>query len=687
MFPVSKTLKKTKMAKEQAQHLPGIQNKQIFVPFFLFGKKRILLLPFLLMALNTPAQSLKSLLKQGEVAMKEKDYFAAAQIYNRVIRLDSLNPDFQYKYAEASRLNYDIAIAEHWYRKVYIKDNGRTYPEVTFWLGEILKSKAAYKEAKKMFNKFLQKNRRVKDESRQRLAQRAKIETEACELAQVLMRTPLPLKVEHLDTSVNSKVSEYAPIETDSLLYFSSLRNKGNRDEANHINYNKLYLARRNEERWTKATELDSIFNLQNVHTANTCFNHDHTRAYITRCEQVNSSTFSCVICVSEYNNGHWTAFRPLPEAVNAMGSNNTQPNIGWINKEEVLFFSSNRSGGKGGQDIWYCRIDKNGNCQPAVNAGEKINSPGDEICPFFVHQLQSLYFSSDWHKGMGGFDIFRSVWKQEFFAEPENAGYPVNSPLNDVYYSINSKNNRAYLSSNRLGSYFEEKQSCCNDIYSFAISPLEEPPAPVDSSQLLLQQMKVLVPLTLYFHNDEPEPRTKLTATKQNYKSTYENYTAMRNRYEREYTANLSGDQLLYAENRITNFFDDSVDAGMHDLDRFATLLEKVLDRGEHVKITMKGYCSPLASTDYNINLAKRRVCSLQNYFREYKNGLFLKYIDNNKEREGSIIFLEEDIGELPVSKVSDDVKDTRNSVYSPYAAAERKIQIIAVSYGSRKE
>lgn len=110
--------------------------------------------------------------------------------------------------------------------------------------------------------------------------------------------------------------------------------------------------------------------------------------------------------------------------------------------------------------------------------------------------------------------------------------------------------------------------------------------------------------------------------------------------------------------------------------------LLEQVLLRGEKVKITMKGYCSPLASTDYNVNLAKRRISSLRNYFIEYDGGKFVKYINNTNEKEGRIEFFNEDIGELPISKVSDDVKDVRNSVYSPFAAAEGKIQIIAISY-----
>ncbi len=94
---------------------------------------------------------------------------------------------------------------------------------------------------------------------------------------------------------------------------------------------------------------------------------------------------------------------------------------------------------------------------------------------------------------------------------------------------------------------------------------------------------------------------------------------------------------------------------AGLNDLEKFALLLEDVLRRGETVKITMKGFCSPLASTDYNVNLAKRRISSLQNYFREYKNGTFVQYIQNNK-----VIFFEENIGELPKSTASDDYYDT---------------------------
>jgi len=628
------------------------------------------------------AQSLKSLLKSAEEAKKDKDYFSASQYYNQIILIDSTNMEYQYQYAQASRLNYDIAIAEHWYQKVFKKDNGKLYPETAFWLGEILKSKGKYKDAKKLFSKYSQKNRSSKDPIKKQLAVKAKIETESCDLAQILIKNPVDAVVEHLDTNVNSKVSEYAPFEKDSFLYFSSLRNNKDKKSEKGINYNKLYTSKKDSAKWIKAFELDTIFNSSGIHTANTCFNKDYTKLYLTRCQAANASTFNCQIYFSELKEGVWTKPIRVPEPININGGNNTQPSIGVINDEEYLFFSSNRGGGEGGMDIYYTKIKPDGGYTQVENLGKKINTPEDEITPFFINKTQLLYFSSTWHKGLGGFDIFKSVYKDGKFESPENAGYPINSSLNDIYFSVSSKKNRAFISSNRLGSYFEEKQSCCNDIYSFSIPSLEDPPVPVDSSKLLINQMKVLLPLTLYFHNDEPDPKTKAIVTKKTYKKSWEEYTVLRPKYEKEYPFGLEGEDKNMATNRVENFFDDSVDAGMRDLDKFAELLETVLARGEKVKITMKGFCSPLASTDYNVNLAKRRVCSLQNYFKEYKGGMFMKYINNPNAAEGLIEFFEEDIGELLTSKISDDVKDTRNSVYSPFAAAERKIQIIAVSY-----
>jgi len=610
-------------------------------------KKHTLFVIFcLLMSSGLFSQSIKSFLKQGSEAISKKDYSSAAQIYNQVILIDSSNIEYQLLFADASRLNYDGDVALHWYQKIFKKDNGKTYKEVPFYIAMQLKTNGKYKDAKKYFDKYYKKQRNSKDKEKARLAAKAKQEFEACDIAQVIIKSPLDVKVVHLDSAVNSKVSEYAPFEYDSLLYFSSLRDKSKQDAAG-VGFNKLYTSKKSASKpnkFLKAKELDSLFNKSNIH--------------------------------------HWTELQKLPSPINVSGSNTTQPCLSEINDKPVLFFASDRSAGEGAMDIWYAFMNTDGTFETPINAGKKINTIEDDITPWFVKENKTLYFSSTWHKGLGNFDIFTSEFKDNAFTDAQNIGYPINSSYNDIYYSVNSKKDKAYISSNRLGSYFEDKPNCCNDIYSFPITPLTEPPKPIDTTALLINQMKVLVPLTLYFHNDEPEPKTKVIITKKNYKKTYEDYTVLKSKYFSEYAKGLEGDQKDFAINRIENFFEDSVDAGMQDLDKFALLLDQVLLRGEKVKITMKGYCSPLASTDYNVNLAKRRISSLRNYFMEYGNGKFVKYVDNTNDAEGRIEFFNEDIGELPVSTVSDDVKDVRNSVYSPFAASERKIQIIAISY-----
>jgi len=628
------------------------------------------------------AQNKKQLYAKGNESIEQKDYFAAAQYFNQLILLDSTQAIYQYKYAEASRLNYDYEIAYHWYDKVMKEDNGKMFPETPLWIGILLKNQTKYKDAKKYFEKYAKKYRNSKDPQKKQYAAKAQQETEACDEALIIRANPLDVVINHLDSNINSRVSEYGAFEIDSVLYFSSLRSTStSRRDKNNVTYNKLYAARKNNENWQKAQALDSMINASNIHNANTSFNDDLTKIFVSRCEAVNNVEYNCQIFFSHYIDGKWTKLVALPPPINIFQSNNTQPHYAKFNGKNTLFFSSKRAGGEGGFDIWYSYFDKNMEFSTPVNLGKKVNSTEDEITPWYVPEINTLYFSSTWHKGLGGFDIFMSEYKDKEFLAPRNAGYPINSSFNDIYYSINYKKNKAYISSNRLGSFFEEKQSCCNDIYCFNIKPLTEPPPPVDTTKYIMDQLKVLCPLTLYFHNDEPDPKTKTIITKKNYKKTYEDYIVLKPKYYQEYPAGLKDDDKLQAEDRLTNFFEDSVDAGMQDLEKFAKLMEEVLARGEKVKITMKGYCSPLASTDYNVNLAKRRISSLRNYFTEYKGGIFTKYINTEDSTKNRLLLTDVEIGELPKSIVSDDVKDVKNSVYSPYAARERKIQIIAVS------
>ncbi|MFH0866832.1 MAG: DUF1573 domain-containing protein, partial [Bacteroidota bacterium] len=122
-----------------------------------------------------------------------------------------------------------------------------------------------------------------------------------------------------------------------------------------------------------------------------------------------------------------------------------------------------------------------------------------------------------------------------------------------------------------------------------------------------------------------------------------------------------------------------DYVENGFTKLQLMTDWLLRDLKKGNEVKITVKGFCSPLHTTEYNTKLAKRRISSLLNYFNEYESGIFQKYLEGTSPDGGKLVIHEEPVGELQANKfVSDNPNDERNSIYSRAAALERKIQII---------
>jgi outer membrane protein OmpA-like peptidoglycan-associated protein len=645
-------------------------------------KKLLLVIGLVQLVSLLSGQSNALLRRQALESESAKDWYSAAQYYQRLYVRDSSNIKVQSRYAETSRLAGDHLTALRIYMKIAAVDNGKRFPLAVYWAGHMLKTKGSYKEAKKWFHRFYKLKLRSGKYDYYRA--RAKMEMEACDLAQVMKKNPVLPKLDHLDGSVNTKASEYAPFETDSTLYFSTLRYPEKRDPSfgEPVVFGKIYKTTRKREKWLKIKPLDTLINANRFNNGNLSYGPGEKMMVMSRCVALNATDYQCELYGSRLVSNRWEIPWRFTEPVNEPGSSSTQPHLAMVDTSLVLFFSSNRPGGEGGMDIWYAVADKEGNFGKPVNAGKKVNSPEDELTPWFVSGEKKLYFSSSHHKGLGGLDIFRSDFSLSAISAPENAGYPINSGHNDLYYSVNENYKRAYLASNRPGAFSDNKNNCCNDIYAFRFDTAAvKSEVAVDSTLLQREQMKLLVPLTLYFHNDEPDPKTTATVTTKSYDETFSNYIKLGDEYLLQYSSGLKKQEKQLAENHIFNFFTDSVEMGMEGLERFTTLLQEVLGKGETVRITMKGYCSPLASTSYNINLAKRRISSLKNYFMTTRSGALAKYI-NAPEGAPRIILEEVEVGELPASKVSDSFKDKRNSVYSPFAASERKIQIIAVSF-----
>lgn len=618
------------------------------------------------------SQNQKQLVKVGdELIEKYGDYYGASKWYKQALDIDSTYLDIVFKYAEALRNYNDYAKAESKYYYIYKKDRGRNYPLAPFWHAMMLKYNGKYNEAKKSFKRakrFFTRDRKGYH------YQKIMNEIKSCEEAIVIMRDSVPVDIKNLGNSVNTYSSELGgTLLNDSTVIFSSLRDEQMEDDY-VVKDTSLYLIRlfqgsKNGDIWQNDDKLDKKINEPNYHIANGCLNPKGDVFYYTRCDR----TYNCKIYAIKYNNGSWETPYEI-KTVNIEGYTTTQPSVSEIDGKEVLFFSSNRPGGKGRMDIWFSRKNDYGNFMAPANMGSEINTLEDEITPFYNPKDSNLYFSSNWHFGLGGFDIFKSKTADIIkFEKPKNMGYPINTSTNDFYYNI--RNKTALITSNRIGSFTKKGETCCNDIWEYEI------PDTTEIIYTTLEELNKYLPVRLYFHNDHPNPRTRDTLTELNYLTTYKGYTRLYNEYKREFSKGLKGEEKDDALLDIEDLFSEHIDKGANDLKLFTPLLVKELEAGKTVTLTIKGFASPLSKSDYNVNLTLRRVSSLINFLSEYENGKLLPYINGTAENGAKLNFIKVPFGEYQsVKTISDDLKDKRNSVYSPGAALERKIEIIAI-------
>ena len=615
------------------------------------------------------AQSQKQLVKVGDQIFAEGDFYGASKWYKQALDIDSTYLEVVFKYAESLRLYNDYAKAESKYYYIYKKDRGRLYPMAPYWYSTMLKYNGKYYDAKKMFKR----SKRFFSRDRKGFYyQKVMNEIKSCDTAIEIMKDSVLVDIKNVGSSINTYNSELGgTLINDSTMVYSSLRDEKMEDDNIVLDTSlylvRLFIGKKRDEQWLLERKLEERVNEPNFHVANGDVNLRDTIFYYTRCDR----NKNCKIYASQIKNGVWENPYEIDE-LNMEGFTSTQPSVVFIDDVETLFFSSNRPGGKGRMDIWFSS-KRNGKFSEPANLGDNINTIEDEITPFYNIKDTSLYFSSNWHYGLGGFDIFKAKHQKEKYLKPKNLGFPINTSTNDFYYNIHNKT--ALITSNRIGSYTKKGETCCNDIYVYEI------PDTLNRIYSTLEELNRYLPVQLYFHNDQPNPRTRDTLTELNYMETHKSYTRLYNEYKREYSKGLKGGEKDDALVDIEDLFSENIDKGVNDLKQFTPLLIKELEQGKSINLTIKGFASPLSKSDYNVNLTLRRVSSLINYLGEYKNGKLLPYINGNAENGAELTFVKVPFGEYQSKTISDDIKDQRNSVYSPGAALERKIEIIAIS------
>ena len=341
----------------------------------------------------------------------------------------------------------DYIHAEQWY-KLLLKKDSATYPLARYYYGVCLRANGNYNIAQQELGKFIQENT-VGDQ----YTKNAQQEIENCVfIQQQLTNGPTGIKIERLNNNINKEGANYAASWVNSnTLAFTSTRSEG-------FN-NALYMAPLQSGGFGKAEKIN-VSTSKNIQQGTPAFTPDGSRMFFTGWIVKNTKKLSAIY-MSERNGDRWSDPVLIDGKLSEQSFNSRQPQVTPDGK--YLLFSSDRSDGIGGFDIWYAALDDKGMPGQVTNLGPAINTTGDEESPFYHAGSQSLVFASNGRTGMGGFDLFSSTGSfSGSWTVSLNLGYPVNSEKDDIYFVGKGKGllEDALISSDRYSL-------CCLELFS----------------------------------------------------------------------------------------------------------------------------------------------------------------------------------------------------------------------------
>ncbi len=412
----------------------------------------------------------------GTNAFQQGDFNSAALYYQSYFDAKPKNSRITYKLAESYRLSKDYRNAETYYLIAY-ELNPKKNALALFHHATMLKMNGKPEKAEPYYLKF-KKEYKGKDKSTYLKLIGNNVKASA--IVSGILNTPVKIAITHLDSTVNTSHVEAAPLFiNDSTIVYSSLKTDkkyfylNTEDSTSDEPFRKLYAATKTGEQWQGSNLFPGPFNKDDEHVSNGTFSRDGNRFYFTRCKRNKKNKTICSIFVSTRQEGEWSEPASLGNLVNDKDFTSTQPTLGIETgkNREILYFVSDREGGKGGMDIWYTSYDSKKNLYKApLNAGAKLNTPGDEVTPYFDWDTKTLYFSSDGWTGVGGLDIFKTNGEMKKWSTPENIGVPLNSSYDDLYYVLNTTTRETgmFVSNRELKGDLGAGVHCCDDIYSF---------------------------------------------------------------------------------------------------------------------------------------------------------------------------------------------------------------------------
>lgn len=386
------------------------------------------------------------------------EYYNAIEGFQKVIRKEK---DAQ------KRLEYEYKLANcYWYIDDYKKAQSRfkrlirkEYPDSSLVLkyAHTLRYQGKYDDAIEYYNQFLEKYPDFEE---------AVNGKKSCNLTPVWLENPTRFQVEN-EKYLNSREADFSPYFVgglDNNIIFTSTRSGVVGRKKNGITGQlNTDLFKSNfdiqKQRWEKTTLLEDeeLINTEFEEGA-ASLSRDGGTLYFTRCKYEKGGASGAAIYTALRSRDAWSEATPL----NIVSDSLVAAHSSISNDGQTIYFVSDMDGGYGGKDIWMVKKLSEAWGNPE-NLGPEINTPGDEMFPF-IRDNGELYFSSDYHPGMGGYDIFKAVFDGSNW-EVENMQSPINSAGDDFSITFLPGKDQGMFASNRKGSRGD-------DLYSFVLPP-----------------------------------------------------------------------------------------------------------------------------------------------------------------------------------------------------------------------
>ncbi|HTA28664.1 MAG TPA: OmpA family protein [Bacteroidia bacterium] len=452
--------------------------------------KKYLLLPFIFVSLVAWAQqnvafekkNFKDDVKGFKQAVDSLDagekvfqlgqthYYMAIRYYLGAEKFNPNNDQLNYKIGECM-LSHNSPFkteALPYLQKAFAL-NPAVAPDIHFLLGRAYHLNMDWENAKKEYSSYLQTLNQKKDGD---AIAATKKKIDECTNGELLVKSPVRVFIDNVSPSINTEYPEYGAIISadESEMIFTSKRptttgGKLDPDDGQYLE--DLYISFNKNGNWSPATNMGSPINTDGD-DATSGISVDGQTLYVYRDGDIFETHLKGIT---------WTKPERMNNKINTQFK---ETSVSLSPDGKTLYFVSDRPGGYGDRDIYKSVADAKGRWTEAVNLGAVINTQYGEEGISMQADGKTLYFSSQGHNSMGGYDIFKSVYENGSWSNPENLGYPINTPDDDIFFSISASGKHGYYTSIRKEGKGEK------DIYMVTFLGPEKPVVQSNEDDLL---------------------------------------------------------------------------------------------------------------------------------------------------------------------------------------------------------